>query len=74
MHIIQDLAFQKNSILFTDCYKHLSQIRKKLRIETTAMANAWRYFAKKTTDVGVQIDLLFDRKDDAITMDDLFDS
>ena len=51
------------------CYKHLSQIRKQLNIETGAIINAWRYIPKKQSkDPGVQIDLLFDRKDDAITL------
>lgn len=52
------------------CYKHLSQIRKKLGISPTAIASAWRYVPKPGSDSlpGEQIDLLFDRKDDAITL------
>lgn len=51
------------------CYKHLSFIRKKLNIPPTAIANGWRYVPKaKSTEQGAQIDLLFDRKDDSITL------
>jgi len=51
------------------CYKHISQIRKKLSISPTAIANSWRYVAMdKPNDPGAQIDLLFDRRDDAITL------
>ena len=52
------------------CYKHISQIRKKLSISPAAVANAWRYVPKTKTDNsgGAQIDLLFDRLDDAITI------
>ncbi len=51
------------------CYKHLSQIRKKLHMNPTAVANGWRYVpAAKSQDQGAQIDLLFDRDDDAITL------
>lgn len=51
------------------CYKHIAAIRKKLLIEPTAVANSWRYVPKKgSTEEGAQIDLLFDRKDDAITL------
>ena len=51
------------------CYKHISQIRKKLSISPTAIANSWRYVSMdKPNDPGAQIDLLFDRRDDAITI------
>lgn len=51
------------------CYKHLSQIRKKLNIAPTAIANSWRYVPiAKSQDHGAQIDLLFDRDDDTITL------
>ncbi len=51
------------------CYKHISQIRKKLEISPTAIANSWRYIPKdKSGEPGAQIDLLFDRRDDAITL------
>lgn len=51
------------------CYKHISQIRRQLSISATAIANSWRYAPKTDSDEsGAQIDLLFDRKDDAITL------
>ena len=51
------------------CYKHLAQIRKALKISPNAVANSWRHVPqKKSADHGAQIDLLFDRKDDAITV------
>ncbi len=51
------------------CYKHLSTIRKKLNISPSAIASAWRYVARSEfNEKGAQIDLLFDRKDDAITL------
>lgn len=50
-------------------YKHLSHIRRKLNIPVTAIANAWRYVpTKKDKTEGVQIDLLFDRRDDVMTL------
>jgi AAA+ ATPase superfamily predicted ATPase len=51
------------------CYKHLSAIRKKLNISPTAITNGWRYVpTKKSKEDGAQIDLLFDRDDDTITL------
>lgn len=51
------------------CYKHISVIRKTLSISPDAIANTWRYIPRKGTKKrGAQIDLLFDRKDDAITL------
>ena len=51
------------------CYKHISQIRKCLNISANAVADTWRYVPiKKEENQGAQIDLLFDRKDDAITL------
>jgi uncharacterized protein len=53
----------------TICYKHLSTIRKKLDINPTAIANTWRYAPKKgANERGAQVDLLFDRRDNAITL------
>ena len=53
----------------TICYKHVSAIRKKLDINPSATANSWRYVpTQKSGYSGAQIDLLFDRKDDAITL------
>ncbi len=51
------------------CYKHLSQIRKKLGINPSALGHVWRYSPKKGDETaGAQIDLLFDRRDDTITV------
>ncbi len=51
------------------CYKHIGQIRKKLAISPTAIANSWRYVPRKgSEEKGAQIDLLFDRRDEAITL------
>lgn len=51
------------------CYKHINQIRKKLNINPSAIANGWRYTpVAKTKEKGAQIDLLFDRDDDTITI------
>ncbi len=50
-------------------YKHLLQIRQALNIPATAIANTWRYVPTKDDDaVGAQIDLLFDRRDEVITL------
>ncbi len=51
------------------CYKHIPQIRKTLGLRPSAIASTWRYQAKpNSTDVGAQVDLLFDRSDEAITL------
>lgn len=51
------------------CYEHISNIRKALNLEGSAIADSWRYVPKKgSSDLGAQIDLLFDRRDDAITL------
>lgn len=51
------------------CYKHISQIRKKLNISPGAIASVWRYVpSAKSNESGAQIDLLFDRMDDAVTI------
>ncbi len=51
------------------CYKHISVIRKALSISPDAVANSWRYVPRKDEKWrGAQIDLLFERKDDAITL------
>jgi predicted AAA+ superfamily ATPase len=54
----------------TICFKHLSQIRKALKLEkVSCKIGDWRYFPKKSSlEEGVQIDLLFDRQDGAITL------
>lgn len=51
------------------CYKHIAQIRKALRIDPGANVGTWRYTPKAGQGgSGAQIDLLFDRPDEAITV------
>lgn len=51
------------------CYKHIKQIKKKLGIQSGAMASGWRYVPiDELNENGAEIDLLFDRGDDAITL------
>lgn len=51
------------------CYKHISHIRKKLNISPGSDMGTWRYIPrKKDQGEGAQIDLLFDRDDDVITV------
>lgn len=51
------------------CYKHISEIRKKLGIHISAETGTWRYSPRKLApEEGAQIDLLFDREDDIITI------
>lgn len=51
------------------CYKHLPQISHSLKMSPTAIPNTWRYSPQKgVKESGAQIDLLFDRDDDSITI------
>jgi len=51
------------------CHKHIPQISKALNLSPTAIPATWRYVPLKgSTKEGAQIDLLFDRDDDAITI------
>jgi uncharacterized protein len=51
------------------CYKHIHQIKRALNIDDSCLASPWRYIPRKNTNErGVQIDLLFDRNDNAITV------
>jgi AAA+ ATPase superfamily predicted ATPase len=51
------------------CYKHLTQISNGLGVNPTSIPNTWRYVPSKHNKAkGAQIDLLFDRNDDAITI------
>lgn len=51
------------------CYNHIPQIHKALNLSPTAIASTWRYIPRKGCDEqGAQIDLLFDRDDDSITI------
>jgi uncharacterized protein len=53
----------------TVCYRHISAIRQALNIPPTAIAGSWRFAPKKNSPQrGVQIDLIFDRKDNVITL------
>lgn len=51
------------------CFKHISKIRNALSISVTAQIGSWRYVPRKQiAEQGTQIDLLFDRDDDTITL------
>lgn len=51
------------------CYEHLPQITKALNLSPTAMPSTWRYVPKQeSNEKGAQIDLLFDRDDDCMTI------
>jgi uncharacterized protein len=52
------------------CFKHIKQISQSLGLENIAFkAGSWRYVPpKKTTEIGAQINLLFDRDDGVITL------
>ncbi len=51
------------------CHKHSMHIAQALGISASSVPGTWRYIPKKnSTDQGAQIDLLFDRDDDAITL------
>lgn len=51
------------------CYKHIDQIRKALKIDPGSIIGTWRFSPRANGDQeGVQIDLLFDRLDGAITL------
>ncbi len=50
------------------CYKHISQIRDALHLDVSSLASTWRFKSRTLYQIGAQIDLLFDRPDDAITL------
>lgn len=51
------------------CYKHIDQIRLALGLDPGSIAGTWRYTPRsQPNQEGVQIDLLFDRPDGAITI------
>jgi len=50
------------------CYKHIAQIRRALKIDPGATVGTWRYAPRTKTEEGAQIDLLFDRLDNTITI------
>lgn len=51
------------------CFKHIEQIRETLKIDPGSLAGSWRFQPRgQVKQEGAQIDLLFDRPDDAITV------
>lgn len=52
-------------------YKHLTQVRNALLIPPSAIADSWRYQSKLADESGAQIDILFDRPDDVITLGEI---
>ena len=59
----------KNRSAFLILEMRISNIRKALDIEPGATVGTWRYIPKqKSGEQGAQIDLLFDRDDNAITI------
>ena len=51
------------------CYKHLPEIMNTLNLRASSVPYSWRTSAKSSrSNQGAQIDLLFDRSDDAITL------
>lgn len=51
------------------CYKHIPQISQQLKINPASFPNTWRHIPKNgSKERGAQIDLLFDRPDNAITL------
>lgn len=50
------------------CYKHIDQIVDALNIRSADTVSAWKLMTKNKNEHGVQIDLLIDRDDDAITL------
>ncbi|MEN8237338.1 MAG: ATP-binding protein [Pseudomonadota bacterium] len=50
------------------CYKHIGNIEKALHIPKGSEIGTWKYIPRTRTKDGAQIDLLFDRLDDSITI------
>lgn len=51
------------------CYKHTAQISEALSLSVTSLPSTWRYIPTKLSqEQGAQVDLLFDRDDDVITL------
>ena len=52
------------------CYKHIFNIAKALKISDDAEIGSWKYvpYKKKIGDDGAQIDLVFDRRDDIVSL------
>ncbi len=51
----------------TICIKHIDQIRRALNLEDSALATPWKHEGKGEEE-GAQIDLLFNRSDDSMTI------
>ncbi|MCC5832667.1 MAG: ATP-binding protein [Chlamydiales bacterium] len=49
------------------CLKHVAQIRDSLKITSLAEVSSWRHDGKKEEE-GAQVDLLFDRSDESVTI------
>lgn len=50
------------------CYKHINEIRNALSLNVSATASTWSFNSSKVDSKGAQVDLLFDRIDNAITL------
>lgn len=51
------------------CFKHLDKIRQALGLNSSAAIGNWKYIPQKgSNEEGAQIDLLFDRNDNVITL------
>ena len=51
------------------CYKHIGKIKTALGIQGPTNIGAWRFIPKENDKgTGAQVDLVFDRKDDAVTL------
>jgi AAA+ ATPase superfamily predicted ATPase len=50
------------------CMKHIDQVCAALNIATGGIVSSWRFVPTKKIETGVQIDLLIDRNDNAITL------
>lgn len=72
LNIIQTSRYQswRGYAFESVCYKHIAYIKKAIGINVSSHIGAWRYVPRtnETVEHGAQIDLLFDRADDAITL------
>lgn len=50
------------------CFKHIQQITKALGIQNHYQSGSWKHVSRKSREKGAQIDLLFDRDDQTITL------
>jgi hypothetical protein len=50
------------------CWLHVGQLRAALQVPVGSLASSWRFIPRKHMENGAQIDLLFDRPDDAVTV------